>query len=40
MREEQDARRDVFKVVVTETLDRVSRDQGDVAILYKHPRFA
>ena len=36
----EDARRGLFEVVVAEALDRVSRDQADVAILYKHLRFA
>ena len=36
----EDARRSLFEVVVAEALDRVSRDQADVAILYKHLRFA
>ena len=36
----EDARRGVFDVVVAEALDRVSRDQVDVAVLYKHLRFA
>ena len=34
------ARRGLFEVVVAEALDRVSRDQADVAILYKHLCFA
>ena len=34
------ARRSLFEVVAAEALDRVSRDQADVAILYKHLRFA
>ena len=36
----EDARRGAFEVVVAEALDRVSRDQADVAILYKHLKFA
>ena len=36
----EDARRGAFEIVVAEALDRVSRDQADVAILYKHLRFA
>ena len=36
----EDARRGDFDVVVAEALDRVSRDQADVATLYKHLRFA
>ena len=36
----EDARRGVFEIVVAEALDRVSRDQADVATLYKHLRFA
>ena len=36
----EDARRGRFEVVVAEALDRVSRDQADVAILYKHLCFA
>ena len=35
-----DARRGRFEIVVAEALDRVSRDQADVAVLYKHLRFA
>ena len=35
----EDARRGAFEVVVAEALDRVSRDQADIAILYKHLRF-
>ena len=30
----------MFEIVVTEALDRVSRDQAAVATLYKHLRFA
>ncbi len=36
----EDAGRDGFDVVLAEALDRVSRDQADVAVLYKHLRFA
>ena len=36
----EDARRGLFEVVAAEALDRVSRDQADVATLYKHLRFA
>ena len=36
----EDARRGAFDVVVAEALDRVSRDQADVAVLYKHLKFA
>ena len=36
----EDARRGMFEIVVAEALDRVSRDQADVATLYKHLRFA
>ena len=36
----EDAGRGMFEVVVAEALDRVSRDQADVAVLYKHLRFA
>ncbi len=36
----EDARRGAFDVVVAEALDRVSRDQADVAALYKHLQFA
>ena len=35
-----DARRGLFEIVVAEALDRVSRDQADVATLYKHLKFA
>ncbi|MDE0047575.1 MAG: recombinase family protein [bacterium] len=34
------ARRGSFEIVVAETLDRVSRDQADVAALCKHLKFA
>ena len=36
----EDARRGAFEIVVAEALDRVSRDKADVALLYKHLRFA
>ena len=36
----EDARRGGFEIVVAEALDRMSRDQADVAILYKHLCFA
>jgi len=36
----QDARRGQFDVVMAEALDRISRDQADVATLYKHLQFA
>ncbi len=36
----EDARRGAFEIVVAEGLDRISRDQADVATLYKHLRFA
>ena len=36
----QDAQRGQFDVVLAEALDRVSRDQADVATLFKHLRFA
>ena len=36
----EDAGQDAFDVVLAEALDRVSRDQADVAVLYKHLRFA
>lgn len=35
----EDARRGMFEIVVAEALDRVSRDQADVATLYKHLRY-
>ena len=35
-----DAQAGKFDIVVAEALDRVSRDQADVAILYKHLQFA
>ena len=36
----EDARRGRFGILVAEALDRVSRDQADVATVYKHLRFA
>ena len=36
----QDAQRGKFDLVLAEALDRVSRDQADVATLFKHLRFA
>ncbi|NIA72037.1 recombinase family protein [Pelagibius litoralis] len=36
----QDAQAGCFDVVLAEALDRVSRDQADVATLFKHLRFA
>ena len=36
----QDARAGLFDMVLAEALDRVSRDQADVATLYKHLQFA
>ncbi|MFD0850610.1 recombinase family protein [Sphingosinicella xenopeptidilytica] len=36
----RDAERGLFNVVLAEALDRVSRDQADVATLYKHLQFA
>ncbi len=36
----EDARRGAFEIVVAEALDRISRDQADVATLYKHLRCA
>jgi site-specific DNA recombinase len=36
----QDAQRGIFEIVLAEALDRVSRDQADVATLFKHLRFA
>jgi DNA invertase Pin-like site-specific DNA recombinase len=35
-----DAQRGLFEVVLAEALDRISRDQADVASLFKHLRFA
>ncbi len=35
-----DARRGAFNMVPAAGLDRVSRDQADVAVLFKHLRFA
>jgi len=36
----QNAQRGDFDIVLAEALDRVSRDQADVAMLFKHLRFA
>ncbi len=36
----EDARNGAFDIVVAEALDRLSRDQEDVAALYKHLSFA
>ena len=36
----EDARQGLFDVVVAEALDRMSRDQADVAALYKHLQFS
>jgi site-specific DNA recombinase len=36
----QDAQCGRFDIVLAEALDRISRDQADVAILFKHLRFA
>src|SRR3546814_13290863 len=36
----QEAQAGKFDIVLAEALDRVSRDQADVAILYKHRKFA
>ena len=36
----QDAQAGRFDVVIAEALDRISRDQADVATLYKHMQFA
>lgn len=36
----QDAQAGAFDIVLTEALDRVSRDQADVATLFKHLQFA
>jgi DNA invertase Pin-like site-specific DNA recombinase len=36
----QDGQRGKFDIVLAEALDRVSRDQADVATLFKHLRFA
>ncbi|NTF91703.1 recombinase family protein [Rhizobium rhizogenes] len=36
----RDAQRGEFTIVVAEALDRISRDQADVATLYKHLKFA
>src|SRR5690348_10035104 len=35
-----DARKSMFDVVVAEALDRLSRDQEDIAALFKHLTFA
>ena len=35
-----DARSGAFDVVVAEALDRMSRDQADVSVLFKHLKFA
>jgi site-specific DNA recombinase len=36
----RDAQRGMFTTIVAEALDRISRDQADVATLYKHLKFA
>lgn len=36
----QDAQKDAFDLVLTESLDRISRDQEDIAGVYKRLRFA
>jgi hypothetical protein len=36
----QDTQRGMFEIVMAEALDRISRDQADVATLFKHMRFA
>ena len=36
----QDARQRKFDIVLAEALDRISRDQADIATLFKHLRFA
>ncbi|MDE0532805.1 MAG: recombinase family protein, partial [Albidovulum sp.] len=36
----EDARRGLFEILIAEAVDRVSRDQVEVATLYKHLRFA
>lgn len=36
----QDSHASKFEVVLAEALDRISRDQADVAALYKHLQFA
>ena len=36
----QDAQRGQFDLVLAEALDRISRDQADVATLFKHLQFA
>jgi DNA invertase Pin-like site-specific DNA recombinase len=35
----EDARAGIFNVLMAEALDRISRDQADVATLFKHLRF-
>jgi len=35
----QDAQRGLFEIVLAEALDRISRDQADVATLFKHLKF-
>lgn len=36
----QDAQARQFDVVMAEALDRISRDQADIATLFKHMQFA
>ena len=36
----RDAQREQFEIVLAEALDRISRDQADVATLFKHLKFA
>ena len=36
----QDAQRGQFNLVLAEAMDRISRDQADIATLFKHLRFA
>ena len=36
----QDAQRGEFEIVLAEALDRISRDQADIATLFKHLKFA
>ncbi|WP_413992439.1 recombinase family protein [Labrys okinawensis] len=36
----RDAQRGLFEIVLAEALDRISRDQADVATLFKHLKFA
>lgn len=36
----QDAQRGGFNLVLAEAMDRISRDQADIATLFKHLRFA